>query len=81
MKERDEDNTHLSISCRRYRCSQKLGELEKNGNCSSPVGEEDGTARRDIMRQVVSADENGTAQRNVRDLSVYLFVNEGDETR
>lgn len=32
------------------------------------------------MRQVVPADENGTAQRNVRDPSVYLFVNEENET-
>lgn len=32
------------------------------------------------MRQVVPANENGTAQRNVRGPSVYLFVNEVDET-
>ena len=35
-KEEMKENTHISIT----RCSQKLDELEKNGNCSYPVGEE-----------------------------------------
>ena len=72
MKERDEGNTRLLII--RYRCFQKLDELEKNGNCSSPRRGEGGTARRGV------ANCSRTAQRSVRDPSVYLFVNEGDGT-
>lgn len=37
-------------------------------------------AQHGVAWQVVPADENGTAQRNVRDPSVYLFVNEENET-
>ena len=64
--------THLPTGYRH--CSQKLDELVKNGNCSYPVGKEGGTARRD------ATDCPRTAQRNVRDPSAYLFVNEGNET-
>ena len=67
---KDEDNTRLSIT----RCFQKLDELVKNGNCSYPVGEEGGTARRDAVGL------SRTAQRSVRDPSAYLFSDEGDET-
>lgn len=70
-------NIRFSISCC-YR-SQKLGELEKNGNSSYSIGEEGGTAQRDVMWQAVPASKN-MAQRNVRDPSVYLFVNEENET-
>lgn len=75
MKGKDEDKH----SCCR-RCSQKLGELEKNGNCSSPVGGEGSTAWRGVAWQAVLAGKNGTTQRSVRDPFVYLFVNEGNET-
>lgn len=40
----------------------------------TPVGEEGGTAR------CGAAGCSRTTQRNVRDPSVYLFVNEGNET-
>ena len=58
----------------RYRCFQKLGELEKNGNCSSPRRGRrwHGVARRGKPTR--------TAQHNMRDPFVYLFVNEGNET-
>ena len=72
MKGRDEGNTRLLII--RYRCFQKLDELEKNGNCSYPVGGEGGTAR------CGAAGCSSTARRSVRDPFIYLFVNEGDET-
>lgn len=63
------------------RCSQKLGELEKNGNCSSPVGGEGGAARRSVASYPHQQEQqHNTAQRNVRGLSVRLFVNEDDET-
>ena len=51
--------------------------MEKNGNCSYPVGEKVarcGTARRGELFP------HGTAQRNVRDPSVRLSINEGNET-
>lgn len=76
MKRRDESNTHPSTGRRRR--SQKLGELEKNGNCSYPVGEK--VAWHGIAWRTVPAGKNGTAQRSVRDPFVYLFINEGNET-
>ena len=71
--------TPLPTGCR-Y-CFQKLDELEKNGNCSYPVGEEGGTARRDVAScSRWQERQHNMTQRNVRDPSAYLFVNEGDET-
>ena len=64
------------------RCSQKLDALEKNGNCSYPVGEkvaQPGVALRGRL-PCWQEQQHGMAQRSVRDPFVYLFVNEGDET-
>ena len=79
-QQRDEkEEMKVTRACCRRR-SQKLDEMEKNGNCSHPVGEEGGTAWRGVARRAVPAGKNGTAQRNVRGPFVYLFVNEGNET-
>ena len=75
MKKRDEDRCSSII-----RCSQKLDELVKNGNCSSPHRGEGGTARRGTAGALANKNSDTIRQRNVRDPSVYLFVNEGDET-
>ena len=74
MEGRNEDNTHPSTSCRCRRCSQKLDELEKNGNCSYTRR---GRRWHGVARQ---GKPTRTAQHSVRDPSVYLFVNEGNET-
>ena len=42
---KDEGKHPLPTSCRCRRCFQKLDELGKNGNCSSPRRGEDGGAR------------------------------------
>lgn len=44
----------------------------------TPQGEESGTARRSAAN--CSRQQHNTAQRNVRDPFVYLFVNEGNKT-
>ena len=56
MKGRDEGKRPpLSTSCGcDFYCSQKLGELVKNGNCSYPVGEEGGTTRRGELLPLTS---------------------------
>ena len=81
MKGRNEGNTRLSINY----YFQKLDELVKNGNCSYPNRERrwHGVARRSAVGRPVGKNNNITwqsTQRNVRDPSVYLFVNEGNET-
>ena len=58
MEGKDEDNTHFSIN----RCSQKLGELVKNGNCSYHVGEK--MARRSVAQQAAPAGKNGNIIRH-----------------
>lgn len=55
VKRKDGDK-RSSISCRRRRCSQKLDEMGKNGNCSYPVGEK--TERHGVARQAVTASKN-----------------------
>lgn len=93
MEGRNEDKRpiYLSTSCD----FQKLDEMEKNGNYSPAKEEENDTARRDKLAaswaivkvaepQYSSAAINKClamqSQRSVRDPSVYLFVNEGNET-
>ena len=79
MKGRDEGKRpfHYSI----VRCSQKLDELVKNGNCSYPVGGENDTARRSAAGCLRwQEQQHSMAQHSVRDPFVYLSVNEGNET-
>ena len=67
MKGRDGDNYPLHLF---IRCSQKLGRLEKNGNCSYPVGEGGGTARRSTARRTVPAGR--TARHNITCATLLL---------
>lgn len=93
MKGRNEDKRpiYLSTSC----CFQKLDEMEKNGNYRPAKEEENVMARHGKLTaswaivkvaepQYSSAAINKClamqSQRSVRDPSVYLFINEDDET-
>lgn len=88
MEGRNEDKRpiYLSTSC----CSQKLDEMEKNGNYSPAKEEENDMTRRgtaswpqarcSCVAIVTSVNILATqSQRSVRDPSAYLSINEDDE--
>ena len=69
----DEEEMKVSILLSTIRCdyschSQKLGGLEKNGNCSSPVGEEGARAQ-----QAVPASKNNNVARQVAPMLARPF--------